>query len=95
VRAKLKGVKTFDFKGLRPDDGDILVIRTWPGFSNTDHEIIVKALNENIKADIVTLFVKSLSSVRLLSERQLNAVGLQRIENPGSDVPELAHTKDN
>lgn len=95
MKGWIKGLKPFDFKGLHPRNGDILVIKKWPGFSNTDHKLIIKALNENVEANIIILFVPSLSGVKLLSERQLNAVGLQRIENSGSDVPELPHTEDN
>jgi hypothetical protein len=93
VKARLKGTKIFDFKGLRPRDGDVLIIKKWPGFTREDHELIIEALNQNIKANIITLFANSLSDVKLLSERQLNAVGLQRIKNPGTHVPEFTHTK--
>lgn len=82
------GRRAFDFKGLRPREGDILVIKKWKGYSSEDHAAIMKVLEDNIKPALTVFFVNSLSDIKLISERQLNAIGLGRLPDTGTDVPE-------
>ena len=71
--------RIFDFKGLRPSAGDILVIKKWKGFTDRDQREIMKALEENLTEDVTIFFVRNISDIKLLSEKKLNAYGLGKL----------------
>ena len=54
-----------------------------------------EALEENLTETVPVFFVNSLSDMKLLSERQLNAIGLGKLRAEDSNVSESPRSKTN
>lgn len=62
-------------KQLRIKDGDVIMVRKWLGFTDKDQAKITAALTNRLdKLDgVVLVFVDSLSDIRTLNEKQMQA----------------------
>lgn len=68
----------FEFKRIRPQKGDILVIKE-PTEDEDYRKSVVKRIQDTAKHEILVVFVKHrLSDVKILTEKQMNNLGWYR-----------------
>lgn len=71
-------------KRMRPENGDIILVRRWDGMTDDDQTKILKILERRLNpklSGVVCIFVDSLGDVRLLSDEAMRKLGWQRIED--------------
>lgn len=65
---------------MRVKNGDIIVVRKWPGFTDGDREKLSSALSRRLKnlTGVTLLFVGSFSDIRILNTEQMEKIGWVR-----------------
>ena len=65
-------------KRMRPENGDIILVKRWPNMTDDDQkriiEVIKNRLNPSLEG-VVCIFVDSLGDVRLLDEKVMGNLG--------------------
>jgi len=67
----------FEFKRIRPQAGDILVIKE-PNEDDDYRKSVMARIESMARQDILVVFVTRLSDVKILSEKQMNNLGWYR-----------------
>jgi hypothetical protein len=70
-------------KRMRPENGDIILVRRWDGMTEDDEVYIIDMLKRRLNPSldgVVCIFVDSLGDVRLLDEETMANMGWVRVD---------------